>query len=307
MKFEKLEEIKLRTDTKQYLSNFINNSNYYLYFGVINNFFTLLLSVNKINNEFNLNFEIDSNDKQKSCIWNKIIYNKCKQSLSYNSITNLIVNIEEKDNKPLEFYGNDIYIKFPVSLDLIDWLKAENVVFEETKYDYEKISLPYINSIFEKNIKWINKLIFNNSEEHKVLLRTKSYVICKDIIWRNENNSQFYILAFPVKQIKTIRDLDHTDIDLLEEIKTQCINIAKTYGISKEKLRMYFHYHPSYYQLHLHVCVNTHPALEFQLLRNYNLDLIIEKIKIKSEYWKNTSLKFELLSGTKLYNLLKKK
>ena len=293
MKFQKLEKINLRNETKRYFADIVNYGRYHLYFGVTNNFFSLLISFNKIDDEVELD------------CWNKIMFNNQEQSLSTDSISELLVTVEKAFDKSFEFYGDNNYLKFPVSLDLIDWLKAEIIIFEETNQDYQKISLPYINSILEKNTKWINELIFNKSEESIVLLRTDSYVICKDIIWKEETNSQFYILAFPTKPIKTIRELIPTDIPLLEELKIKCIQIAKSYGIPKEKLYMYFHYHPSYYQLHLHVCITEHPALETKFLRNYHLDLIIEKLKTEPEYWKNTPLKFELLSGTKLHNLLK--
>jgi hypothetical protein len=295
MKFQKLEKINLRIETKRYFADIVNYSRYYLYFGVTNNFFSILISVNEIEDEI----ELDS--------WNKIIYNNKEQSSSPDTISELLVSIEKSGDKSLEFYGSNNYLKFPVSLDLIDWLKAEIIIFEESKEDYQKISLPYINSILEKNTRWINDLVFNKSEESIVLLRTDSYVICKDIIWKEESNSQFYILAIPTKPIKTIRELTSVDIPLLEELKTKCIQIAKTYGVPKEKLYMYFHYHPSYYQIHLHVCITEHPALETKFLRHYHLDLVINKLKTEPEHWKNVTLKFELLTGTKLYNLLKEK
>lgn len=295
MKFQKLEKINLRNETKRFFDDIINYSKYYLYFGVSNNYFGILISVNDIENEIDLES------------WNKIIYNNQEQSLSHDKLSELIVSIEKFGDKSIEFYGANNYLKFPVSLDLIGWLKADIVIFEESKQDYLIISLPYINSILEKNTRWINELVFNKSEESIVLFRTDSYVICKDRIWKEESNSHFYILAIPTKPIKTIRELTSIDIPLLEELKIKCIQIAKNFDVPKEKLYMYFHYHPSYYQLHLHVCITEHPALDTKNLRQYHLNTIIDKLKTDSDHWKNTTLKFELLTGTKLYNLLKEK
>jgi hypothetical protein len=297
MKFKILEKINLRNETKRYFIDIVNYSQYHLYFGITNNFFSLLISVNEIDDEVEMDIYC----------WNKILFNNKEQSLSIDSISELSGTIEKYGNKSLEFYGNNKYLKFPVSIDLIEWLKAEIIIFEETKENYQKTSLPYINSILQKNTRWIKQLIFNKSEESKVLLRTDSYVICKDLNWKEKNSSQFYLLCFPIKPIKTIRELIPADIYLLEEMKHNSIQIAESYGIPKENINMYFHYHPSYYQLHLHVCINKHPCFDTNNLRHYSLDLIIEKLKIDPEYWKNTSLKFELLTGTKLYNLLKEK
>jgi len=68
---------------------------------------------------------------------------------------------------------------------------------------------------------------------------------------------------------------------------------------------MFFHYHPSYYQLHLHICIIDHDALDSKFYRHYYLDDIINKLESNSDYWKYSTLKFELLSNTKLFTLLK--
>ena len=295
MKFQKLEKINLRNETKRYFADIINYNKYNLYFGVTNNYFSILISVNEIDDEIEINS------------WDKLIFNNQEQKIVNENISNLLTIVEKSAEKSLEFYSQNHYLKCPVSLDLIDWLKAEIVIFEETKQDYQKISLPYINSILEKNTRWINDLVFKKSEESIVLLRDEDYVICKDIVWKAESIAEFYILAIPTKQIKTIRDLTANDIPLLEKLKLECTTIATKYGLTKDKLYMFFHYHPSYYQLHLHVCVTEHPALESRFLRNYQLDYIIDKLKTDPEYFKNATLKFELLTGTKLYYLLKEK
>lgn len=69
---------------------------------------------------------------------------------------------------------------------------------------------------------------------------------------------------------------------------------------------MFFHYHPAYCQLHLHVCVIDHECLETTYLRHCFLNNIMANLELDSEYWYRITLQFELLSGTKLYNLLKK-
>ena len=220
----------------------------------------------------------------------------------------LFTNIEKSSNKSLEIISNNIYLKCPVSLDFIEWLKVDIKVFTESQHDYNTITLPYINSIIVKNTKWINNLLFNQSEETIVLFRNSNFVICKDIIWKDSNPNNFYILIIPIKHIKTIRDLTQKDIPLLNDIQNKAIEIALSFGINKEQLSMFFHYHPSYYQLHLHVCINNN--LDFNNINNINsrhyfLSKVIKKLNKNSNYWNKKTLKFELLSGTKLYKLLK--
>lgn len=309
IKFQKLEKINLRNDTKKYLVNAIsslvtiNNNNpnnkIHLYFGAIKDYFGIMLSTDEISDEIYLT-------GPATMTFGKSTYNtELIESFANGEMDSIILSVEKSGDKFLEIFQKSHYVRFPVNLDLIDWFKAETEIFVETKHDYKKITLPYINSILDKNIKWINDLIFNKSEESIVLLRTTSHVICKDIVWKNDDPSEFYILVFPLKPIKNIRDLTSDDIPILEQMKQDVCEIAEKYAIPKEKLYMFFHYHPSYYQLHLHVCITEHPQLETKYLRHYYLDDVIDKLKTDSDYWKNATLKFELLSGTKLYKLLK--
>lgn len=291
MKFQKLEKINLRNETKNYLAKFFNFNKYYLYWGVIKDHFGIFASENEIKDECDIDQVI------------KITFNN--ELYIMDDFDKLLDDCEKFPDKLIEIFLLDGYIKFPVSLDFVDWLKAETEIFIESNDDYKKITLPYINSIRDKNIKWINGLLFNKSEETLVLKRTSKWVITKDIIWKDLNPANFYILAIPLKQIKTIRELTQDDIILLEELRLECQQIAKSYGIDKNKLYMYFHYHPSYYQLHLHVSITDHPSLETNYFRHIFLDEVIDKLKLDSKFWLNTNLKFELLSGTKLYKLLK--
>ena len=298
MKWQKLENINLRNETKKYFNSFVNFNKTNLYYGVIKDLFCILMATNIVPDEFEFSLENNLDSF-------KIKYQGNESNYTPELLDKLLVQIEKSSDKYVEVFSNNFYLRFPVSMDFIDWLKADTEIFTENYQMYKKISLPYINSIYDKNTKWIHELVGNFSEESIVLFRNQEMVLCKDIVWKEKNPHQFYLLGIPTKKIKTIRDLTHSDIPLLKSLKEKAIEIAKEYGINKNKLYMFFHYHPSYYQLHLHVCVTEHEALETTYLRHYYLDNLIEKLEVDSDYWKKSTLQFELLSNTRLYKLLK--
>jgi m7GpppX diphosphatase len=315
IKFNLLQKLNIINDIhKNEVHNYIlynlfnhigyNLVDYNLYLGSINfnkNLFSLLITNSDLTNNINLY----NNNIVQINIYNNTYYT------NFDKVIDKINNFSYIKNNSIKIYINDAlkgcnnyyFLVLPISIEIIEWFKADIKIFNETKEDYNNIALPYINAILNKNTKWINNLLFNNTEKHLVLYKCTDYLITKDIHWKNNNNN-FYILAFPIKNIKTIRDLSYNDIELLENIKKKSIEIANMYGISNDKLYMFFHYHPSYYHLHLHVCVIGHYALRIKYNKQYSLDDIIEKLKIDSNYWKNATLTFELLSTNKLYNLL---
>lgn len=279
MKFQKIEKLPLRNEVITYLLPYYRcNINYSLYFGILNlsqSYLSILVMEN--DNINNSEFDI------------KNIYKTLNKS---------------SDDYYHMYLDNNIYIRYPISLDFIDWIKAEIKIITETVDNYYKLSLPYINSILDKNTKWINDLLFKFSEESKILYRCDEFVISKDIIWISNNPNDFYILAIPTIHLKTIRDLTQEHIPLLKNIKSKVIEIANGYKLNADNLYMFFHYHPSYYHIHLHICIIDHPILETKYHRNYLLDNVIELLEINPDYWKNATLKFELLSTSKLYKIL---
>lgn len=291
-------------------------NDYNLYLGCINfnkKIFCLLITNSDINND--INFMDD--DIIQINIYNNTYYT------NFDKVINKINNFSYIKNNSIKIYINNqrsasgttgcnnyYFLILPISIDIIEWIKADLKIFNETYEDYNNIALPYINAILNKNIKWINNILFNGSEKQLVLYKSSEFIITKDIHWKNNNNyilqqgNNFYILAFPIKNIKTIRDLSYDDVELLENMKNKSIEIANMYGISSDRLYMFFHYHPSYYHLHLHICVLGHYTLQIKYHKQYELNDIIEKLKLDSNYWKNADLKFELLSTNKLYGLL---
>jgi m7GpppX diphosphatase len=299
------------------LFNYVGYSlnDYNLYLGCINfnkKLFCLLITSSDIQNDIDF---VDDNIIQIN-IYNNTYYT------NFDKVINKINNFSYIKNNSIKIYINDnaitphnqrtgcnyYFLVLPISIDIIEWIKADLKIFNETYEDYNNIALPYINAILNKNTKWINNILFNGSEKHLVLYKSSEFIITKDIHWKNNTSiphgNNFYLLAFPIKNIKTIRDLSYADIELLENMKNKSIEIANMYGISNDRLYMFFHYHPSYYHLHLHICVLGHYTLQIKYNKQYELNDIIEKLKIDSNYWKNADLKFELLSTNKLYGLL---
>ena len=290
MKFQIIENINIRNDIIKYFSDTVEFTNYYIYIGIINNYFGVILSINKLEEE---KIEINNITKFKYNNKNRNMY------LLNKTLTNVSKNID----KYIELYTNDYYVKFPISNDTIEWLNSSIEIINETPEIYNNISLPYINSIYNKNIKWINNLLHNKSEEERILIRNDNFVICKDILWKDNNINNLYILAIPLKNIKSIRDLTNEDIPLLENIKINMITILNSYNVELNDIIMFFHYHPSYYHLHLHVCFKNSKHIDYN--RQFYIDDIIEKLKENSNYWKESDLTFEMITTSKLYKLLK--
>ena len=158
-------------------------------------------------------------------------------------------------------------------------------IIKETYEDYLYIK----NSVKNQDLKWINNILEGREEQETILFQNEYFILIIDLF---TDNPKFHCLAI-VKDsnLKSIRDLTDIHIPLLENIKYNSLNvISKKYNINKNKIRAYFHYHPSFWHLHVHfnsIDTNVESA---SIDRSYKLNDIITNIKISSNYYQKVYL-----------------
>ena len=189
-------------------------------------------------------------------------------------------------------------IYFPASNELIDSYKNKFKIVTETYEDYCNKIEPYIDSILEANTKWVKNILYHKMEINKILFKNKKFIVIKNISW--DTNSDFYLLVIPFEPIKNIRHLNEEHRELLETMKKKSIDIAKKYNFEENDLYFFFHYHPSCYHLHLHVCLINHKSLKFKIYRHVLLDNILNDL----ENNKKKTMKFEIIISNPIYKLL---
>jgi m7GpppX diphosphatase len=240
-------------------------TDYNIYYGVIKNYFAVLFGIKDLSNELEINGEI--------LIKNENVY---------------------------KFNQKEVHtLYYPVDQDFIDSFKTKIKIIEETYDDYKNKVEKYIDSIIDNNTKWINNILYNNNESDRVLFKNNNFIIIKNICW--DNLTDFYLLVIPYEKIKNIRHLNESHKELLLEMKNEALKIAKKYNIDEDELYLFFHYHPSCYQLHLHVCLLTHKTLKLKLYRHIMLDDILEHLET---FYKKT-IKFESSISNPIYKILK--
>ena len=114
--------------------------------------------------------------------------------------------------------------------------------------------------------------------------------------------SEIYINAFVMRRdLHTLRDLTAEHLPLLEAINQHGRKaIADKFSLSLQEIRVFIHYQPSFYHLHVHF---THIKAQhggFQSERAHMLSTVIENIKLMSNYYQRIALEFSLSSTAEL-------
>lgn len=172
-----------------------------------------------------------------------------------------------------------------------DVTKLKKYTKKITKESYEEYVETVKNRDMEKD-RWIYNIIDGISEQDKILYRDTTAIVIPTYTWDSKNVDKLHILCFPVdKNIRTIRDLTVEHLALLEHMKKVTLEqTEKTYGLKEENLKMFFHYDPSTYHLHIHF-INTEFTESWSSVEySHDLDSVIFNLKLDSDYYKKIKL-----------------
>lgn len=135
------------------------------------------------------------------------------------------------------------------------------------------------------------------------------FILLPDLKWNGRNVENLYVLAITHRRdIKSIRDLNHTHLPLLRNIRSKIAEaIESRYGILATQLRMYFHYQPSFYHLHIHINPVRNDAPGIWCEKSHMLDTVINNLELLPDYYQKATLPFVLYDGNKLLELYEAK
>ena len=184
--------------------------------------------------------------------------------------------------------------------------KKNDIIFtEKSKYFINKTKIFIEKAINKGNLNWINDILNKKNETHRIIFENDKFILMKDIVWTNKDNKNFYLLALPKNgNISSIRELTKNDLSLLNHLKKEIPKIVKKkYKFNSNKIYMFFHYLPSFYYLHLHVCCLNNINIQNKFCRYHLLDNVIKNIEINPDYYKLVNMTFEIPNNHSLFKI----
>eukprot|EP00347_Sterkiella_histriomuscorum_P014998 403358702 len=232
---------------------------------------------------------------------------------------------QELIEKDEHYFQNDIYNKmfiwmnkdiskiqcdfaYPAPQSQIDKYTAqESFIIHETSEMYFKYVKPlYIEKL--EPIQWIENVLDGVSEMELQLYRSKDFTVKIDWKMNSEDLETLHLLVFPYdRKLKTIRDLTQEHLPLLEEMLSLTNRlISETYKLPLSQIRAFFHYHPTFYNLHIHFThVSQLEKVGAFLGRGHSLEDVIDNIKMKGDYYQTKTIMVSLGENNGVYRVLK--
>lgn len=118
-------------------------------------------------------------------------------------------------------------------------------------------------------LNWVYNIIEGRKEVEDVIYRTplgrdgdEGFLLLPNLHWDRKTIEALHLLGIVERRdLWSLRDLKKKHIPWLKHMRAKLIDATvKTYPqIEEDQLKLFFHYHPTYYHLHIHV---VHVALE---------------------------------------------
>ena len=198
-------------------------------------------------------------------------------------------------------FTNDVYTK---QLAKINNLDGELIICSDInkldgfckKVEYETYE-EYKQIISKRDWskeQWVYNILDGIAEQDKIIYRDEQIVIASNYTWTtNDNNlSKMYLLVFPIDhKLHTLRDLNSTHIPLLTHIKNKTLEVIKEkYGFDSNIIKIFIHYAPSTYHLHIHFVLVSNTDVNSSIEYSHEIDSVINILKIKSDYYQSTDI-----------------
>lgn len=240
--------------------------------------------------------------------------------------TNFQNSILNDDYETKNLMSNDIYrTEHITGMSSIDNIKL-TVISPATEKHIRKYTKPRFHYVSESpsvfatitkpevmrnnfSIKWIDNLLNNKAEADRLLIPSEAtdnrFVMVMDYKWDGKTMDDLHCLAIVCAgDLHSLRDLTADHLPLLREIGAKCKAAIETkYQIPKSQLRLYFHYPPSFYHLHVHI-THIHSDSGGALVdRAHLLSTVIQNIELKSDYYQQATLDVVVNENDSLYEL----
>ncbi|XP_045462066.1 m7GpppX diphosphatase [Harmonia axyridis] len=210
-----------------------------------------------------------------------------------------------------ELNGLDVTVIHPATEKHIQKYSSHILyMLDETPDIYNKIVLPLLKNQF--SLQWIDNILDHKAETERIVFEDpdpeSGFVLLPDLKWGGQVDSLYLLAICHKKNIKSLRDLNADHLPILKNIYSKGIKaISEKYGLDRSQLRIYLHYQPSFYHLHVHFTYLRHEAPGILVERAHLLSSVINNIELLPDYYQKATLSYVVRENDALFEKLEEK
>ncbi|XP_024413041.2 m7GpppX diphosphatase [Desmodus rotundus] len=189
------------------------------------------------------------------------------------------------------------------------YLRQDLHLVRETGSDYKNVTFPHLESQ-SLSIQWVYNILDKKAEADRIVFEnpdpSDGFVLIPDLKWNQQQLDDLYLVAICHRRgVRSLRDLTAEHLPLLRNILREGQEaILQRYQVKGDRLRVYLHYLPSYYHLHVHFTALGFEAPGSGVERAHLLAEVIEHLEHDPGYYQQRTLTFALRADDPLLKLL---
>ncbi len=171
--------------------------------------------------------------------------------------TNLQIDVQNAEycNYTATLGESELRVTWPADQFAIDkWRQAELRVIRETPLSYAAGTLPYVQALPLRQTEWVDNILAGKKEADRVWLAHPDFVLVPDFKMDVSDSSTAYLQAlFREPSLRSLRDLRAEHLPLLRRVRCAVLDACAVRNFREHDIRMFFHYYPTFWRMHLHV------------------------------------------------------
>lgn len=211
---------------------------------------------------------------------------------------------------------NDLRTTFvwPITPAILSkYSRSETAFVSETPEVYNRIVEPYINKVIKSKDdpnRWVFNILDGKSETENIVLNDpdpdSGFILTRSIKSTGKDEDLHLLAICHRRDIRSLRDLNESHLVLLKNILTKGTKAVKEkYKKLKGSLRLFVHYHPTFYHFHVHFLA-VDPSNYQATDRDHLLNTIISNLTLNGDYYKKATMTHPLSLESDLFQELKK-
>jgi hypothetical protein len=137
---------------------------------------------------------------------------------------------------------------------------------------------------------WIYEIIEGTRETEDKVWENSDFILTPDIE-QNTASTANWLAIFKDRSLHSIRDLRGTHVPMLERARDECVAaMASRTGFRRHEIMCYFHYLPSVFQLHLHVCAPYGLYTTQDAYKVHPIDNVISNLRIDPDFYARATI-----------------
>eukprot|EP00892_Ulva_mutabilis_P005212 jgi/Ulvmu1/3062/UM015_0102.1 len=225
-----------------------------------------------------------------------------------------------------ETLANDIYRKYAgspadrfaaINVDVIHpctdkhiskYSQQKTCMVYETPEMYAAVTEPHIAAIPAAATAWVINILEKKKEADRMIFEdpdpAKGFMLHPDLKWDRTQVDKLYCIALVhPRGIRSIRDLRPEHLPLLRNVLARGSDaIREQYGVPHEHLRVFVHYLPSYFHLHVHFMhMGKEATFGMATGKAHALQDVISSIEVCPDFYARATLACSLGENDPLY------